>query len=59
MAALPTHSHHRAPLVHHLSQGMSSAVAAPLLHTSASYIRECKRKDYSDYLNRNLKGSEA
>lgn len=48
MATLPVHSHHRAPLVHHLSQGMTSAAAAPLLHTSASYIRECKRKDFSD-----------
>lgn len=47
MAALPVHSHHRAPLLHQLSQGISSAAAAPLLHASASYIRECKRKDYS------------
>ena len=48
MATLPVHSHHRAPLLHHLSQGMSSADAAPLLHTSASYIRECKRKNFSE-----------
>ena len=48
MAELPVHSHHRAPLVHALSKGMSSPAAAAALHTSASYVRQCKRKDYSD-----------
>lgn len=47
MAALPPHSHHRAPLVHHLSKGLISTAAAAILHTSPSYIRQCKRKDYS------------
>src|SRR5680860_99571 len=47
MAALPVHSHHRAPLLHALSQHLPSSTAAPLLHASPSYIRDCKRKDYS------------
>lgn len=48
MTDLPAHSHHRAPLVHYLSQGLDSTTAANLLHCSASYVRQCKRKDYSD-----------
>jgi hypothetical protein len=48
MAQLPMHSHHRAPLVHHLSKGLSSATAARVLHTTASYVRQCKRKSYDD-----------
>jgi hypothetical protein len=48
MAALPTHSHHRAPLVHFLSKGLDSTTAASLLHCSASYVRQAKRKDWSD-----------
>lgn len=48
MAQLPVHSHHRAPLVQVLSRDLSSTVAAAALHTSASYVRQCKRKDYSD-----------
>src|SRR5680860_508811 len=47
MAALPVHSHHRAPLLHELSRDIPSSAAAPLLHASPSYIRDCKRKDYS------------
>lgn len=47
MSQLPVHSHHRAPLVSILAQGLPSTTAAPLLHTSASYVRECKRKDVS------------
>jgi hypothetical protein len=46
MRALPTHSHHRAPLVHYLSLDLDSTTAAAL-HCSASYVRQCKRKDYS------------
>ena len=48
MAALPTHSHHRATLVHFLSKGLDSTTAASLLHCSASYVRQVKRKDWSD-----------
>lgn len=48
MALLPPHSHHRAPLLHYLSQGLDSTTAARLFHTSASYVRQCRRKDYSD-----------
>jgi len=48
MASLPKHSHHRAPLLQILSDNIPSAAAAPLLHASASYIRDCKRKDYSN-----------
>jgi len=48
LSALPPHSHHRAPLVHFLSAGLDSTTAASLLHTSASYVRQCKRNDYSD-----------
>lgn len=47
MASLPAHSHHRAPLLHHLSQGIPSTVAASLLHAAPSTIRNAKRKDYS------------
>ncbi len=47
MASLPTHSHHRAPLLSLLSRDISSSAAAPLLHASPSYIRDCKRKEYS------------
>jgi hypothetical protein len=46
MAALPAHSHHRAPLLHALSDELPSSAAAPLLHASPSYIRDCKRKNY-------------
>jgi hypothetical protein len=42
--SLPKHSHHRAPLLHALSQGLSSAAAAKALHSSSSYVRACKRK---------------
>jgi len=48
MASLPTHSHHRAPLLSALSRDIPSSSAAPLLHASASYIRDCKRKGCSD-----------
>ncbi len=48
MVSLPTHSHHRAPLLSALSQHMPSSAAAPLLHASPSYIRDCKRKDVSN-----------
>lgn len=48
MAQLPVHSHHRAPLVQALSQDLTSTAAAKALHTSASYVRQCKRKDYTD-----------
>ena len=48
MSLLPIHSHHRAPLVHFLSAGLTSTQAAAILHTSASYVRQCKRKDYSE-----------
>lgn len=48
MEMLPTHSHHRAPLVHFLSKGLDSHSAATILHCSDSYVRQCKRKDYSD-----------
>ncbi len=47
MASLPTHSHHRAPLLNILSGNIPSSAAAALLHSSASYIRDCKRKDPS------------
>ena len=47
MASLPTHSHHRAPLLNALSRDIPSSAAAPLLHASPSYIRDCKRKDVS------------
>ena len=47
MASLPTHSHHRAPLLSTLSQNIPSSQAAPLLHASPSYIRDCKRKEHS------------
>lgn len=46
--SLPVHSHHRAPLLHHLSQNITSTEAAAAFNTSASYIRECKRKNMSD-----------
>ena len=48
MRTFPPHSHHRAPLVHHLSRGLDSTTAAHLLHCSPSYVRQCKRKNYSD-----------
>ena len=47
MSMLPTHSHHRAPLLHILSDNIPSSAAAGLLHSSASYIRDCKRQDPS------------
>jgi hypothetical protein len=53
LQSLPVHSHHRAPLLHHLAQGLTSTQASEYLISSASYIRECKRKnqDESDLLN--------
>ena len=48
MRHLPVHSHHRAPLIHHLSRDLPSTTAAELLHTTASYVRQCKRKSYDD-----------
>jgi len=47
MAALPTHSHHRAPLLNQLSQHIPSSTAATLLHAAPSTIRNAKRGDYS------------
>ena len=46
--SLPTHSHHRAPLVHHLTQGITSTQASTVIKQSASYIRECKRKNVDE-----------
>jgi hypothetical protein len=48
MQRLPVHSHHRAPLLQALSKDIPSTAAAPLLGASASYIRDCQRKDYSN-----------
>jgi hypothetical protein len=48
MALLPPHSHHRAPLVHFLSRGLDSTAAAHSLGCSSSYVRQCKRKQYSE-----------
>ena len=48
MSSLPIHSHHRASLVHYLSRDLPSTVAARLLHTTPSYVRQCKRKNYDD-----------
>jgi hypothetical protein len=48
MASLPTHSHHRAPLLSALSQHLPSSTAATLLHAAPSTIRNAKRKDHSD-----------
>ena len=39
MASLPTHSHHRAPLLQALSRNLPSSTAAKLLHTTPSYVR--------------------
>ena len=47
MTMLPKHSHHRAPLLAILSDNLPSSAAAGLLHSSASYIRDCKRQDPS------------
>jgi hypothetical protein len=47
MAALPVHSHHRAPLLNALSRHLPSTTAASLLHAAPSTIRNAKRKDYS------------
>ena len=47
MASLPTHSHHRAPLLAILSSNIPSTTAASLLHSSASYIRSVKERDHS------------
>ena len=46
--SLPAHSHHRAPLLHHLAQGLTSTQASEYLGSSASYVRECKRKTHDD-----------
>lgn len=48
MQHLPVHSHHRAPLVHFLSQGLPSTVAPHILATTPSYVRQCKRKSFDD-----------
>src|SRR5680860_440919 len=48
MASLPTHSHHRAPLLHALSHHVPSSTAAALLHAAPSTVRNAKRKDYRD-----------
>ena len=45
---LPTHSHHRAPLIHHLTQNITSTEAATAIKQSASYIRQCKRKNQDE-----------
>ncbi len=45
MAALPIHSHHRAPLLSILSTNIPSTIASSLLHSSASYIRNAKKRD--------------
>jgi hypothetical protein len=45
---LPSHSHHRAPLLAALSQNLTSAEAAQLFPVSPSYVRTCKRKDHSE-----------
>ena len=45
MATLPTHSHHRAPLLKALSQHLPSTTAAKLLHAAPSTVRNAKRKD--------------
>src|SRR4051812_27293547 len=42
MSLLPIHSHHRAPLVHHLSKGLDSTTASNILNTTSSYVRQCK-----------------
>jgi len=47
MASLPTHSHHRAPLLHALGHHLPSSTAATLLHAAPSTVRNAKRKDYS------------
>jgi hypothetical protein len=47
MAALPPHSHHRAPLLNQLSQHIPSSTAATLLHAAPSTVRNAKRKDSS------------
>jgi hypothetical protein len=46
--SLPNHSHYRAPLLHHLTQGITSTEAATTFNSSASYIRQCKRKEQKD-----------
>ena len=48
MSDLPVHSHHRATLVHYLSKDLDSETAARVLHTSSSYVRQCRRKSYDD-----------
>lgn len=48
MASLPVHSHHRAPLVHHLAAGLDSKTAGKLLHCSDSYVRGLKRKSVEE-----------
>lgn len=48
MSDLPVHSHHRATLVHYLSRDLDSETAARVLHTSSSYVRQCRRKSYDD-----------
>jgi hypothetical protein len=44
MNSLPQHSHHRAPLLATLSQGLPSSTAAQLFGASASYVRDVKSK---------------
>jgi hypothetical protein len=48
MHGLPVHSHHRAALLHALAKDLPSTTAAKLFGTSDSYVRQVKRKDYSD-----------
>jgi hypothetical protein len=43
--SLPSHSHHKAPLLHFLSKGITSTNASEYFNISSSYIRECKRKN--------------
>src|SRR6185312_4367761 len=46
--SLPVHSHHRAPLLYHLAQGLTSTAASSTFGSSSSYIRDCKRKNPVD-----------
>jgi hypothetical protein len=46
--SLPTHSHHRAPLLQFLSRGLDSFLTASLFGSSNSYIRQLRRKDLSN-----------
>jgi len=48
MSSLPLYSHHRAPLVNVLSKDLPSTTVAKILHTTPTYVRQCKRKNYDD-----------